>query len=202
MHADPTSLARSPFAGLPAAAGHGSGVVATERDGRGIARLETCRGQTAAVAELLRGKLGIVPPNASRYVRGGDVAIGGVGPSTWIAVHESAGYSFAESLQPLVGHGASVVDQSDAYAVVRLAGPKVRETLAKLVPIDVHPGTFHVGAIAQTVCGYVGVMLWRLEDGVQGDSAFEIWGGRSFAASLHEAIRQSAAEFGYARQTP
>ncbi|HEX5461941.1 MAG TPA: sarcosine oxidase subunit gamma family protein [Steroidobacteraceae bacterium] len=202
MHTDPTSLAQSAYAGLPAAAGHGSGVVATERDGLGIARIETRGGQTAAVVELLRGKLGIVPPNASRYVRCGDVAIGGLGPNTWIAVHESAGYSFAESLQALIGHGASVVDQSDAYAVLRLAGPKVRETLAKLVPIDVHPRTFHAGAIAQTVCGYLGVMLWRLEDGAQGDPAFEIWGGRSFAASLHEAIRHSAAEFGYARQTP
>ena len=202
MHADPTSMAQSPFAGLPTAAGHGSGVVVIERDGLGIARIEARRGQTAELAGILRAKLGVEPPSAQRRVSGGDVAIGGIGPNTWIAVHQNAGNSFAESLQPLVGHCASVADQSDAYVILRLAGPKVREILAKLVPIDVHPRSFQVGDIAQTVCGYVSVTLWRLEDGVQGDPAIEIWGGRSFAASLREAIGHSAAEFGQMRQTP
>lgn len=179
-----------------------SGVIATERDGRGIARIEPGRGRTAEVMELLRAQLGIEPPNAPRCASRGGVALGGIGPDTWIAVHENAGNSFAESLQPLLGHCASVVDQSDAYVIFRLAGPKVRATLAKLVPLDVHPRSFQVSDIAQTVCGYVGVTLWRLEDSVQGDPTFEIWVGRSLAGSLHEAICHSAAEFGLVRQTP
>lgn len=202
MRADPTSIAQSPLAGLPTAAGRGGGVIATEREELAVARIEARRGQTADLAELLRARWGLAPPNAPRCVSRGDVAIGGIGPNTWIAVRENAGNSFAESLQPLIGHCASVVDQSDAYVILRLSGPSVRETLAKLVPIDVHPRSFQVGGIAQTVCGYVSVTLWRLEDGVQGDPAFEIWSGRSFAASLHEAIGHSAAEFGYVRQTP
>lgn len=179
-----------------------SGVIATERDGLGVARIEAGRGRTAEVAELLRAKLGVAPPNAPRCVGGGDVAIAGVGPNAWLAVHESAGNSFAEALQPLAGHCASVTDQSDAYVIVRLAGPKVREALAKLVPVDLHPRAFRVGDVVQTVCSYVSVTLWRREDDVQGDPAFEIWAGRSFAASLHEAISHGAAEFGYVRQTP
>lgn len=179
-----------------------SGVIATERDGLGIARIEARRGQTAEVVEILRAKWGIAAPAAPRCVRRGDVAIGGIGPNSWIAVHENDGNPFAESLQPLLGHCASVTDQSDAYLILRLTGTQVRATLAKLVPIDVHPRSFQVGDIAQTVCAYMGVTLWRLEDGVQGDPAFEVWGGRSFAASLLEAIRHSAAEFGYVSQTP
>ncbi|MGH8179769.1 MAG: sarcosine oxidase subunit gamma [Steroidobacteraceae bacterium] len=202
MHADPTSIAQSPFAALPTAAGRGSGVTVTERDGLGIARIEARRGQTAEVVELLRAQLGVAPPSGPRCVSRGDVAIGGIGPNTWIAVHENAGNSFAQSLQPLIGHCASVTDQSDAYLILRLAGPKVRETLAKLVPIDVHPRSFQVGDIAQTLCGYVGVTLWRVEDDAQGDPAFEIWGGRSFAGSLHEAICHSAAGLDHVRQTP
>ena len=202
MRADPTSIAYSPFAGLPTAAGRGSGVIATERDGLGIARIEARRGRTAEVVELLHGKLGVAPPSAPRCVSLGEVAIGGIGPNTWIAIHPSGGNAFVESLQPLLCHCASVSDQSDAYVILRLAGPKVRATLAKLVPIDVHPRSFQVGDVAQTICGYVGVTLWRLEDSVHGDPAFEIWAGRSLAASLHQAICHSAAEFGFVRQTP
>jgi sarcosine oxidase subunit gamma len=179
-----------------------SGVIVTERDGLGIARIEPGRGRTAEVLERLRAELGIEPPNAPRCVRRGDVAIAGIGPNTWIAVHASAGNAFAQSLQPLLGQHASVVDQSDAYVIFRLAGPEVRAALAKLVPIDVHPRRFQVSDLAQTVCGYVSVLLWRMEDGSQGDPAFEIWVGRSLASSLRQAIDHGAAEFGLMRQTP
>lgn len=185
MHADPTSS-----------------VTVTERDGPGIARIEARRGQTAEVVELLRAQLGVAPPNGPRCVRRGDAAIGGIGPNTWIAVHENAGNSFAQSLQPLIGHCASVTDQSDAHVIFRLGGPKVRETLARLAPIDVHPRSFQVGDIAQTLCGYVGITLWRLADDAHGDPAFEIWAGRSFAASLYEAICHGAAGSDHVRRTP
>lgn len=179
-----------------------SGVIATERDGRGIARIEARRGQTAEVVELLRATLGVAPPSGPQCVSGGDVSIAGVGPNTWIAVHENAGNSFAQSLQRPMAHCASVADLSDAYVVFRLAGSEARATLARLVPIDVHPRAFQAGDMAQTLCGYVAVTLWRLQDGAQGNPEFEIWGGRSFAASLHEAIFHSAAGLDQMRQTP
>lgn len=179
-----------------------TGVIATGRDGLGIARIEPGRGKAAEVAALLHAKLGITPPNGPRSVSHGDVTIGGIGPNTWIAVHESAGNSFADSLEPLLGDLAAVADQSDAHVIFRLTGPRVRETLAKLVPIDVHPRNFRANDIAQTVCGYMGVTLWRLEDSMQGEPTFEIWVGRSLAASLEQAIGHSAAEFGFVRQTP
>lgn len=179
-----------------------SGVIATEREGLGIARIEARKGQSAEVVGLLRATLGVAPPNGPRCARGGDVAIAGIGPDAWIAVHENAGNSFARSLQPQIAKCASVVDQSDAYVIFRLAGPGARATLTRLVPIDVHPRSLQAGDVAQTLCGYVSVTLWRLEDGAQGDPAFEIWGGRSFAAGLHEAIRHSATGLDHVRQTP
>jgi sarcosine oxidase subunit gamma len=200
MRADLPDIETSAFAGLPAAVGRGRGVIATEREERGIARVEAPRGQVAKIGELFHAQFGVEPPSVPRRACLGDVAVGGIGPNTWIAIHESAGNAFAASLQSLLGHCASIADQSDAYVILRLAGPKVRETLTKLVPIDVHPRSFRVSDIAQTVCGYVGVMLWRLEDAADGGPAFEIWAGRSLAVSLHQAISHSAAEFGFVRQ--
>lgn len=185
----------------PTAPGTGHGVIATERDGLGIARIAARRGQSAKVAELLRGAFGVEPPNASRRASLGDVGIAGIGPETWLATRDDAGNAFAQSLRSLLGDCASVVDQSDAYAILRLAGPAVRATLAKLVPIDIHPRSFQVGDVAQTVCGYLNVTLWRLEDTAQSGAAFEIWVGRSLAVSLHRAVSHGAAEFGFVRQT-
>jgi methylglutamate dehydrogenase subunit D len=201
MRADPTAIETSAFAGLPTAIGSGRGVLAMERDGVGIARMAARRGQSARLAELFRASFGVEPPNVPRRASRGDVGISGIGPQTWLATRDDAGNAFAQSLQSLLGDCASVCDQSDAYVILRLAGPKVRETLAKLIPIDIHPRSFHVSDVAQTMCGYVNVTLWRLEDTAQREPAFEVWAGRSLAVSLHQVISHSAAEFGFVRQT-
>jgi methylglutamate dehydrogenase subunit D len=200
VHADSTVLETSAFAGLPAAVGSGRGVIATERDGLGIARIAARRGQSANLVERFRARFGIEPPHASRRASGGDVAIAGVAPQTWLATCENAGNAFAASLPSLLGDCASVADQSDAYVILRLAGPKVRDSLAKSIPIDTHPRSFQVGDVAQTVCGYMSVMLWRLEDTPHGGATFEVWAGRSLAISLHRAISHGAAEFGFVRE--
>lgn len=197
MHTDPTGLETSAFAGLPTAAGSGHGVIAAERGGLGVARIAALMGRSARVAELLRAQFGVAPANAPRRVSRGDVAIAGVGPDTWLATRESAGNTFAQSLRSVLGDCAAVSDQSDACVILRLGGPRVRETLAKLIPLDIHPRGFPVDHVAQTLCGYVNVTLWRLEDTAQGEPVFEIWAGRSFAASLQQAIAHGAAEFGF-----
>jgi heterotetrameric sarcosine oxidase gamma subunit len=202
MHADPTVIETSPFAGLPTAVGSGSGVLATECNGLGVARIVARRGQGARLAELLRASFGVESPSGPRRASRGDVGIARIGPQTWLATRDGAGNDFAESLRRLLADCASVSDQSDAHAILRLTGRRVRDALAKLTPLDIHPRTFQVNDVAQTICGYVNVMLWRLEDSAQSDPVFEIWVGRSFAVSLHQAISHGAAEFGFVRQSP
>lgn len=200
MGAEQTGIAVSAFEGLPTAAGSGRGVIATEPEGLAIARIAARRGQADRASGLIRAQFGLEPPNAPRRASRGDVGIAGISPGAWLATRDNAGTGFAQSLQSLLGDCASVSDQSDAYGILRLTGPKVRETLAKVIPIDVHPRSFQVSEVAQTVCGYVNVMLWRLKDTPQSEPAFEIWVGRSLAVSLHQAIAHSAAEFGFMRE--
>ena len=202
MHADSIVLETSSFAGLPTAVGSGSGVLAAERNGLGIARIVARREQHARLAELFRASFGVEPPHGPRRASHGDVAVAGIGPQTWLAMRDGAGNGFAESLRGSLGDCASVSDQSDAHAILRLTGPRVRAALAKLTPIDIHPRSFHVNSVAQTICGYLNVTLWRLEDTAQSDPVFEMWVGRSLAVSLHQAICHGAAEFGFVRQAP
>jgi heterotetrameric sarcosine oxidase gamma subunit len=201
VRADPTDIAVSAFAGLPARVGSGEGVLAIGREGLGIARIVARRGEEGRLAELTHARLGVVPANAPRRVCLGEVAIAGIAPGTWLATREHAGNAFAVSLQSLLAPCASVCDQSDAYAILRLGGPQVRAALSKLVPIDLHPRSFEVNQVAQTLCGYLSVTLWRLEDDALRAPTFEIWTARSLAVSLHEALSSSAAEFGFVLRT-
>lgn len=174
----------------------GRGVLVTERDGVAVARIAARRGQAASVAQRVSASHGIELPLGPRRASRGGIGIAGIAPQTWLATGEGAGGDFAQSWQSLLGDCGSVTDQSDAYVMLRLTGPKVRETLARLVPVDVDARSFRVGDLAQTVCGYMRVMLWRLQDCAQGGPVFEIWVGRSLATSLREAIAHCAAQFG------
>lgn len=185
----------SAFAGVPPEGAAGA-VIATERE-LGIARLTARNGQLEPLERLFHKRYGIALPKGPRRARWHELAAAGIAPESWMMTCEGASDAFAATLRSAFGGHASIVDLSDAYATLRLEGPRVRETLAKLVPIDVHERAFAPGDVAQTVAAHMSVTLWRLEDAGQDPPVFEICTGRSFAHSLYRAIRASAAEFGF-----
>jgi sarcosine oxidase subunit gamma len=124
------------------------------------------------------------------------VALAGTGPGAWLVTSESGGNAFAVSLRDLLDGVAAVIDQSDGYASLRLSGPKVRETLAKGVPLDLHARAFQVGDVAVTVVSHIGATLWRLDDGPDGSPVFEVVVFRSLAESFWHWLSESSAEFG------
>ena len=173
--------------------GTGSGVIVTARDGIGVATLIARKGKATALAEAARG-IQIEFPDGPRRSGAGDLALIGTGPDTWLATHEGGSEALAHALD-LLRPSAAIADQSSGYAVLRVSGPRVRDALAKLVPIDLHPRGFAVGTAASTVAAHLGVTLWRLDDGPDG-ATFEIAMYRSFAGSFWHALSGSAAEFG------
>jgi sarcosine oxidase subunit gamma len=158
------------------------------RDGLGMTKVLARRGQAAVLAERFQAHFGISLPNAPRRIVAGDVAVVGLGPNTWLAIREQGGNDFALALGPLLAGSASVTDQSDAYIVLRVTGPGVREALAKLIPIDLHPRAFAVGQVAETIAAHMGVLLWRLEDAADGLPVFELAVSRSLSVSFCQAL--------------
>jgi methylglutamate dehydrogenase subunit D len=185
--------ARSAFAGVFASPA-GRGLLATERDGLGIASLSVRHGQRAALERRVTAHFGVALPDHAGRVCVAGIAAAGTGPASWLVTSEQAGNAFGGALKAAVGESASVTDQSDAYAIIRLAGPELRETLAKLVPIDLHARAFGVGAVAGTLLGHINALLWRLEDGADGQPVFEVAVYRSMAASLWQELLHHAAD--------
>ncbi len=192
-------VARSAFKDLHAAT-HGSGtprVIAQDRDGLGLATIILRTGQLEALVRRIHEDYGIELPRGSVRASAREAAFLGLGPDSWLASREHGGNGFAVSLRARVGPMASVSDQSDGYAVLRLSGSKVRDALAKLIPIDLHPRAFRPGDAASTVASHIGVTLWRLDDAPDESSIFEVAMFRSLAADFWHALAESAAEFGF-----
>lgn len=165
-------------------------MIITTRDGVGMTKVLARRGQAAVLARQFQTHFGISLPNAPRRVASGDVAVLGLGPDIWLATREQGGNEFALALQPLLAGSASISDQSDAYVGLRLTGPGVRETLAKLIPIDLHPRAFTIGQVAETIAAHMGVLLWLLEDAADGSPVFDLAVPRSLSVSFGHALSQ------------
>lgn len=60
----------------------------------------------------------------------------------------------------LAGEHALVVDVSDARVHFEIEGRVVRETIAKLAPVDMHPDSFGPGELRRTRFGQIAAGFW------------------------------------------
>jgi sarcosine oxidase subunit gamma len=170
-----------------------SGVIATAREGLGIASLIAGDDGTGALAEAVKARFGLDLPMTPLAAMSDTHSLVWTGPGQWLLVAASRA-GFAENLAAL-SDVAAVAEQSDGRAVLRLSGPMVRRALAKGCMIDLHSAAFPKGMTALTSIAYIGVQLWRAADGPDG-SVFEIMVPRSMAGSFWSWLSASAAEFG------
>jgi sarcosine oxidase subunit gamma len=185
----------SPFDGLPVPHAAGNGVEVAYRNRLSLTTACTHQRRAFLLAQRVREHFGIQLPLGPRLTGTGPIRIAGIGPCAWLLMREGSDEPLIDSLQHALGACAALTDVTDAYAVLRLSGPKVRETLAKLVPVDLHARTFKAGDCASTVAVQIDVVLWRLEDRV-GAAVFEVAVPRSFCGSFWQSLCESSAEFG------
>jgi sarcosine oxidase subunit gamma len=170
-----------------------AGVTIGERIDLGLATVMVRKGRQADLAAAVERAYGVALPGGSRLAAGPKAGFIGTGPGQWFVVSESLrngdlARDLAENFRGL----ASISDQSDGRAVVRISGPKARDVLAKGLPIDLDPRVFKPSDAATSVISYIGVQLWQ----VDGTPTYDIAVFRGFAGSFWGWLTSSAAEFG------
>lgn len=193
------ATARSALAGTApvttvSANGKRRGVVLTEIAPGRVTQIIARRDKADAVIAALQAAVGIAPPRTPMRAAKGDTAIVWSGPNQWLLMQPSDSTTAIDPASTLANL-ASITDQSDARVHLRLTGPDVRNALAKLVLLDLHPAEFPVGAAAMTGIAHIPVHIWRLPD-VDSSTAFVIAGPQSYATSLWHHAVVSAAEYG------
>jgi methylglutamate dehydrogenase subunit D len=163
-------------------------------DDLGLATIIARNGQTAALAERVQSLFGMALPAGPKRITNGKVAFIGMGPGQWLAVEQGSAdpQAFAAKLTRDLAGLASISDQSDARAVIRVSGPAARWALAKGVPVDLHPRVFGPGDSALTQIALIGAHIWQIDE----IPTYEIAVFRSLAGSFADWLIASAAEFG------
>ena len=133
-----------------------TGVVIEERTDFAFASVICKREKHFALINAVNTAFGIVLPDGPRRVSRGYVTFAGVGRDQWIASAGGADAAgFAARVRARIGPFAAVSDQSDARLVLRVSGSRVRDVLAKGVPIDLHPKAFKPGDVEVEICSPV-----------------------------------------------
>jgi len=77
-------------------------------------------------------------------------------------------------------------DLTGSRSLFELAGPRAREALATLLPIDLHPREFGAEAAAATIAAHIPLLVWRAGE------AFRLACARSYGQALAEVLLVAA----------
>jgi heterotetrameric sarcosine oxidase gamma subunit len=187
---DPVAMrlapARSGRAGGP------PGLVVREIAGLRTASVIARRGAASGLSEAALAAFGVALPTTPRAVEGRGATFIWTGPAQWLVEAAAGDADIEVQLTAAFGGLASVCEQSDSRVVLELSGPRVREVLAKGVPIDLHPERFRSGDVALTVAAHVGVQLRQVSEA----PAYRLAVVRSYFGGFWHWLAASAAEYG------
>jgi methylglutamate dehydrogenase subunit D len=169
--------------------GQGAGVLAAAIENCAIATVLARKGKIAELAGRLRTCFEIELNDRPKRIGGNGVTFLGIGPGKWLAM--SAQPRFVVDLAAKLEGLASVVEQSDALAILELSGPALPATLEKGFQIDL--GTFAIDDCAVTSVNHLGATIWKTRD-----ECFEVAIFRSFVGSFLHWLGESAAASGLA----
>lgn len=191
--------ARSPFAGLLKPGRHGArdgatGVALSERTGLALFVISAGAGKASEVAAKVLAVTGLELPIGPKRASKDGFALIGTAPGQWLAVVEGrAGLSMLASLAAALKGLATIIDQSDGKAMLRISGPRAREVLAKGCSLDLHPRVFKPGNAGTTPIALIDCVVWQVDEIPSYDLAVPT----SFAESFWSWLTASAAEYGY-----
>jgi sarcosine oxidase subunit gamma len=173
-------------------------VFVAERANVTLATVMARRNATTALTRRMHDAFGFEPPLEPRYVSAAGVAFAWSGPAQWLAIGESAnGDALVARLRAELSGLASISDQTDGLAVIRLRGPDVRDLLAKGLPVDLHPRAFAPGHAAVTALGQVRLHIWQ----VDAEPTYDLAVPTSYGAYVWRWIEAAAAQFGLSAET-
>lgn len=194
---------RSALAGIAHPGRHGRaagapGVTIAVVDTLAEATVIARKGKSAAASAAALKAFGAALPMRPSFIAAKTVTFFWAGPGQWCAqARNPATTGLEKDLETALGDTASVTDQTGGRVILRLTGPRVRDVLAKGVPIDLHASRFAPGDAAVTLAGHVGIGLALLDEA----PTFELAVSRSWAQSLWRWLDASAAEYGYEVRT-
>ncbi len=190
-----TPLSRIYAAGRHGAEGGDAGLTMAELTDFELVQVMARRGQAAAAAQAAMTAYGKAAPSKPQAVSAEGALLLWSGPDQFLVLSRRGDGSAMERARSAFAGVASLSEQSDGRALLRISGARVRDMLAKVCSLDLHAAAFPAGAAAATSIDHTSVNLWRGEDS-GGEPVFHLLIFATFAESLWHTLLDSGAEYG------
>jgi sarcosine oxidase subunit gamma len=163
-------------------------VTITERGLRGMIALRGDLSQKKLVTACT-ALTGVAFPTQGRANVAGDKGLCWMSPDEVLILvpHADTADALDQIAKALKGQHHLAVDVSDARALIGVEGPGCREVLAKLAPVDLHPGAFTPGMFRRTRLAQAAAAFWMSDD-----TTFEVICFRSVAPYVFDLLATSA----------
>jgi heterotetrameric sarcosine oxidase gamma subunit len=174
----------------------GPGITIAERRPLAMVQVAGRGEESAALRAGIEAVLGVALDSAAnRTTARGTTTVLWVGPGRWLVVApEREGSDLEARVRAgLAATQAAITDLGNGRTVLRIAGPRARDLLAKGSGIDFHGRAFPMGSCAQGLLGHVGALIHA----VDAAPTFDLYIARSYAQTAWEWLGESAAEYGY-----
>lgn len=162
------------------------------------------RGNPQTAVEPLRDAIGLgLPFDPLTSSTAGDTSFLWMGPDEWMLVTAEADAAARAAVagSALADIHHQLVEVSDYYTIIELAGAKPREALMKLTSLDLHPRAFRPGMVTGSVFGRVNAMIWLPLANADAE-AFRLFIRWSMADYLWCAVAEAGREWGVPEQVP
>lgn len=194
-------VATTPLAHVLKTGRHGAdsgaaGVICTGLHDFELLQIMARRGKAAALAKAAKQLFGATAPVKPQAVAAGNATLIWSGPDQFLALApRQAGSPLLDASARSLAGIASISDQSDGRALIRIAGASACDALAKFCSLDLDPSVFPAGSAASTSIDHTAATLWRGKD-EGGAPVFFLLVFTSFAESLWHMMLESGLEFG------
>lgn len=188
--------ARSALATVAIPGRHGAagtpGVMLAELRGLALASLAGRGENIGALTAAVEREFGMALPSRPSRAAQSTAAIVWSGHNQWLAIGEASG-DLVRRLAACAGDLGYVTDLTGSRTIMRISGPRARDGLMKLLPIDLDEAAFGVGSAASTVAAHMPVHVWQTDEA----PAYEIAVPRSYGPSLFRSLSAAFAEYGF-----
>lgn len=159
----------------------------TEVTGKSLVSVATPLDGAAALAGALQAAHGAEVPAAGRVTQADGALFLGLAQDQFFVLTDDLGDWPEKRVGAALNGTGYVTDQSDSWVILRVSGADVREALARICPIDLHPDVFGQGQMARTSMEHLGTIIIA-----EGHDSYLLMSARSSASSFLHAVELSA----------
>jgi sarcosine oxidase subunit gamma len=165
------------------------GVTVSEVIGKSLVMVALPRPKFKEIESSMTKSCGLVLPEMEHSTQSNDSSI-----TLWrlqknqvLAYFSYEGNDAEVNIANRLNAPAYYTDQSDTWAMIRVSGPRSRDVLERICPIDISKNVFSVGNVSRTIMEHIGTIIYRDDD-----DSYVLLTMRSFGVSMLHAIEVSA----------